>query len=101
MPSPGGLGRGLGSLIPSKIKKEILPAGSQALVGESSIFDVEVGKIKPNPHQPRRDFSHEALEELILSIKEHGILQPLIASRDGDRFQLIAGERRLRAAQIL
>ena len=96
----GGLGRGLGSLIPSKIKKEVLPAGSQVLVGESAILDVEVGKIKPNPHQPRRDFSHEALEELILSIKEHGILQPLIASRDGDRFQLIAGERRLRAAEM-
>jgi len=44
----GGLGRGLGSLIPSKIKKEVLPAGSQVLVGESAILDVEVGKIKPN-----------------------------------------------------
>ena len=100
MPPSGGLGRGLGSLIPNKIKKEVLPEDSQALVGYTAVLDVAVDKIKPNPHQPRRDFSHEALEDLIESIKEHGILQPLIASRDGDRFQLIAGERRLRAAEM-
>lgn len=94
------MGRGLGSLIPNKIKKEVLPADSKALLGEGVILDVAVGNIKPNPHQPRRDFSHEALEELIDSIKEHGILQPLIASRDGEGFQLIAGERRLRAAEV-
>ncbi len=74
-----------------------------------AIFHIEVEKIKPNPHQPRRDFDEEALKELAASIQEYGILQPLVVSkieRDTDsgtavEYQLIAGERRLRAAQML
>lgn len=74
-----------------------------------AIFHIEVSKIKPNPHQPRRDFDEEALKELAASIQEFGILQPLVVSkieRDTEtgrdvEYLLIAGERRLRAAQML
>lgn len=97
---PYGLGRGLSSLIPPKkiitaeIKRE-LRAGGQFL-------DLPVQKIKPNPKQPREDFGYQELEDLINSIREHGILQPLIVSKvDEDGYELIAGERRLRAAKIL
>lgn len=74
-----------------------------------AIFHIEIEKIKPNPHQPRRDFDEELLKELAASMQEFGILQPLVVSkieRDTDHgqdveYELIAGERRLRAAQML
>ena len=59
-----------------------------------------VAELRPCPLQPRKDFSAEALQELADSIKEQGIVQPLIARRQGDHFELIAGERRWRAAQM-
>lgn len=96
-----GLGRGLGSLIPNRIKPEILPADSAARPKEESVLQLPIDKIKTNPHQPRADFSHESLEELTNSIKEHGILQPLIVIEVAGGYQLIAGERRFRAAKIL
>ena len=65
----------------------------------SSLSEVPIGKIIPNPHQPRLTFDDAKLEELAQSIKEHGILQPLIVSRNGDQYELIAGERRLQAAK--
>jgi ParB family transcriptional regulator, chromosome partitioning protein len=80
------LGRGLGALIPQKEE----PRG---------LLEVEVGRISPNPYQPRKTFDETALSELADSIREHGIVQPLIVTRSGDRYQLIAGERRFRAAQ--
>ena len=68
-----------------------------------------MSKIKPNPHQPRRDFDEESLKELAVSIREFGILQPLVVSKieketdfgSDVEYQLIAGERRWRAAQML
>jgi len=95
-----GLGRGLSSLIPPKIDKSIFPKDSEVL-SEDMILRVAVGKIKANPHQPRSNFDHESLEDLTNSIKEHGILQPLILSSTDTGYELIAGERRLRAAQLL
>jgi len=95
-----GLGRGLSSLIPPKkiiaaeIKKE-LQAGGQFL-------ELPIAKIRPNPKQPREDFGYQELEDLINSIREHGILQPLIVSKiDEENYELVAGERRLRAAKML
>jgi len=82
-----GLGRGLGALIP-----ELAPA----------IQEVDVDLIVPNPHQPRSVFEPASLAELALSIREHGVIQPLIVSRregEGGIYQLIAGERRLLAAR--
>lgn len=72
------------------------PSGSAGLVHEISIT-----QIQPNPHQPRRHFDRTQLEDLITSIKEHGILQPLVVTlRDDGSYELIAGERRFRASKI-
>ncbi|HZT07436.1 MAG TPA: ParB/RepB/Spo0J family partition protein [Chloroflexota bacterium] len=81
----GGLGRGLDALIPR---------------GGSGIQEIEVGRISPNPLQPRQRFDQESLVELAASIREHGILQPVIVTRDGAGYTLIAGERRWRAARL-
>jgi ParB family chromosome partitioning protein len=80
------LGKGLGSLIPEKEKR-------------SEILELDIDSIVPSEYQPRRVFNDNSLEELALSIKEKGIIQPVIVKRSTmDTFQLIAGERRLRAA---
>ena len=85
------LGRGLGALIP---QKETPPPTS------GSTGSVPVSEIVANPYQPRKHFNDEALEELTQSVREHGIVQPLVVSRVGPhKYQLIAGERRFRAAQ--
>ncbi len=89
------LGRGLDSLIPPK--KYTLPQEK-----EEAVLEIPVEKIKSNPYQPRNVFDEQGMEELINSIKEHGILQPLVVSKISDNeYELIAGERRLRAAKIL
>ncbi len=82
-----GLGRGLGALIPA----------AEGPKGASNFF-VEVGRISPNALQPRRAFDEAKLEELAASIRDRGVIQPLIVRRNGDGYELIAGERRLRAA---
>lgn len=81
----GGLGRGLDALIPR-------PA--------ATVREVDISLIQPNPAQPRQRFDPAALEELAASIREHGVLQPLIVSRNLSGYTLIAGERRLRAARL-
>lgn len=95
----GGLGRGLDSLIPVRATPAQTPspdAGSGALIAAA------VDKISPNPYQPRGMMDRHKLEELAESIKLHGVMQPLIvtASREGDGYVLIAGERRWRAARL-
>lgn len=84
-----GLGRGLAALIPT----------ASAGVG---VEEVDVDLIVPNPQQPRLTINEDALSELVESIREHGVLQPLLvsAAEQNDVYQLIAGERRLRAARI-
>jgi ParB family chromosome partitioning protein len=84
------LGRGLGALIPQKEPASQAPSG---------LANVPVEQISPNPYQPRKTFNDASIEELARSIREHGVVQPLVVSRAGDRFKLIAGERRFRAAQ--
>ncbi|MBI3290865.1 ParB/RepB/Spo0J family partition protein [Candidatus Falkowbacteria bacterium] len=96
-----GLGKGLSSLIPPKIDKKILPKDTEVLAGNEMVLQVPIDKIKANSFQPRGIFEHEALEDLANSIKEHGILQPLIITSTDSGYEIIAGERRLRAAQIL
>lgn len=84
-----GLGRGLDALIP-----EIGP------VEREQIQAIPVARIRPNPKQPRKEFEPEALEELAASIRQHGLVQPvLVRPADGD-YELVAGERRWRAAQL-
>ncbi len=92
-----GLGKGLDALIPSQ--QDDLPDS----VSAAGILEVSLETISTNPHQPRRVFDPTKLEELAASIKEHGIIQPLVISEDEgkeDHYTLIAGERRLRAAKL-
>lgn len=97
-----GLGRGLNSLIPNKtsptIKKQISTLSPEESKGQ--IIEVEVNSIKSNPMQPRERFTDTKLEELAESIKEYGIIQPIVVSQAGDSYELIAGERRLRAGKL-
>ncbi|MFA6421891.1 MAG: ParB/RepB/Spo0J family partition protein [Candidatus Buchananbacteria bacterium] len=101
-----GLGRGLGSLIPNK-KLASMSFDDDSIMAEvvgkrESVVEIDVQKIVPNPYQPRMDFSEESLNDLSESIKEHGIIQPLIVVKNGpDEWQLIAGERRWRCAKNL
>lgn len=94
------LGRGLNSLIPQRTVGVFAKPVFQ-FASEGQILKVPVDKVFPNPKQPRKDFGHQSLEELINSIREHGIIQPLIVVEAGDGYELIAGERRLRSAKIL
>jgi ParB family chromosome partitioning protein len=87
-----GLGKGLSALIPSA------PEPRVELRTESSTLEVAVDRITPSPFQPRRTFDEGKIEELAASIRNQGIIQPLVVRPRGDNFELIAGERRWRAA---
>ncbi len=102
MATNNGLGRGLGSLIPPKTAKNDFKI-SPSIAGDykDKILQLETSAIKVNPFQPRQRFDDGELNELIESIKEYGIIQPLIVCLAGGGFELIAGERRLRAAKKL
>lgn len=104
-----GLGRGLGSLIPKKtVTYGQNPFKSEATGGEvvvlndsDRILKVDPNRISINPQQPRTHFSETALNDLAESIRQHGIISPLIVTRKGNDFELIAGERRLRSAKLI
>ena len=89
------LGRGLGALIPSR------PAAPAPAAAPAAGFaEVPIEQISPNPYQPRKTFNDASIEELSRSVREHGIIQPLVVTKTGDnKYRLIAGERRFRAAQ--
>src|SRR6187401_950828 len=82
------LGRGLGALIP----------GAEGDTAVTQVSNVALSAIRPNPMQPRLQFNEAAIEELAESIRQKGILQPLLVRQSADGYELIAGERRLRAA---
>jgi ParB family chromosome partitioning protein len=90
----GGLGRNLDSLIPSTIKA----VGTETVVADRD--EVALSLIDPNPKQPRTVFNEDQLAELTASIKEVGVLQPPVVRKKGDRYELIMGERRTRAAKL-
>ncbi len=92
-----GLGRGLEALIPSS---EIEDGVAVGVARRRQILRVPIDEIRPNPEQPRQTFPSEALQELADSIRVHGVLQPLLVRELPDGYQLIAGERRLRAAAL-
>ncbi len=87
-PPPSWLGRGLASLIPQR------PAAIAAPT------EIPIVRISRNPYQPRRAVDQEAIEQLAASIREHGVLQPVLVTETFDGYQLVAGERRVRAAQL-
>ncbi|MGI6450813.1 MAG: ParB/RepB/Spo0J family partition protein [Desulfitobacteriia bacterium] len=86
--SKKGLGRGLGALIAERETES------------GQIKEIMLEDIIPNPDQPRHDFDEQKLEELAQSIKEHGLLQPILVKPEGNRYHIIAGERRYRAAKL-
>lgn len=106
---PQGLGRGLGSLIPKKtitygqnpFRPDVGEEETVVLNDHDRILKISPDRIEINPHQPRTHFSETALGDLAESIRQHGIIQPLIVTKKGDRFELIAGERRLRSAKLI
>jgi ParB family chromosome partitioning protein len=84
----GGLGRGLSALLPGAVEEG------------TGLLEIPVEAVAPNPRQPRTSFADEALESLAASIQEVGVLQPIVVRKAGTGFELIAGERRLRAARL-
>jgi len=96
-----GLGRGLAALIDEAVRPAEQPgeSGSQATAEASGVREIEIARIRANPAQPRMQFDEESIAELAESIAERGLLQPILVRPDGKNFQLVAGERRWRAAQ--
>ena len=92
-----GLGRGLSALLDEAVRAPRPEEGGET--ARSGVREVDIGQIRPNPHQPRRIFDQAALEELAASIADKGVLQPILLRPAGDGFEIIAGERRWRAAQ--
>ena len=91
----GGLGRGLGALIPTGGA-----GGADTAVHGATFREVPIDTISPNPRQPREHFDEEALAELVTSVREVGLLQPVVVRETGEgRYELVMGERRLRAAR--
>ncbi len=85
------LGMGLGALLSNTNKEE----------NNSSVQKINISQLKPNPNQPRKTFVEKDLDELAISIKNQGIIQPIVVRKiDDDQYQIIAGERRWRASQI-
>src|SRR5579864_6979128 len=95
-PDRQALGKGLSSLLPPRLKQTPQPETD----GPPPTKELPLVRIKPNPFQPRRQFHEDALEELAQSIRVNGIIQPIVVRRAGDEYQIIAGERRWRAAQL-
>lgn len=109
MPSSSrGLGRGFDALIPTQIDVEFdptaevvkTPEGGDKRVAADEVLQLDVAVISPNPDQPRQTFDDAALGELATSIKEHGVLQPIVVVENKGEYQLVAGERRLRASKL-
>lgn len=100
----GGLGRGLDSLIPEnksvKSSAKAAPVKKEVVKLEPTEQKIKTSMIEPNRNQPRKNFNEDALLELADSIKQVGVLQPLIVQKKGDRYEIIAGERRWRAAKL-
>jgi len=102
--SKSGLGKGLGALIPETVQPDVT---TDTAVEYAGAVEVRIESIVPNPWQPRKAISEESLQELAASIREHGLIQPLIVTRttadplvDTAEYQIIAGERRWQAAKL-
>lgn len=89
-----GLGKGFDVLMPAGVDQNLINRG------DDRVQNLFIKDIEPNPDQPRRTFDEKQLNELAESIKQHGVLQPLLVVKKGNKFQIIAGERRWRASKI-
>ena len=95
-----GLGRGFESLIPTELIDDEFDPTADEDTSVSKLTEVDISKIVRDENQPRTNFDPESLDLLARSIKEHGILQPLVVVKDGAKYKIVAGERRWRAAKI-
>jgi ParB family chromosome partitioning protein len=96
---PAGLGRGLSSLLGEVQQEAPVRLDAEGGARSSGVQMIPIAGIEPNPAQPRRVFAEEALAELAASIQARGVIQPIVVRPHGHRFQIVAGERRWRAAQ--
>ena len=96
--SSKGLGRGFESLIPTDLVDEDFDPTAREDGKVSRLVEIPLEKIVRDEEQPRKDFSEEALEALASSIKANGVLQPIVVTKEGDKYKIVAGERRYRAA---
>ena len=95
-----GLGRGFESLIPTDLVDEEFDLTAKEDKKDSELKQLKIADIYPDEEQPRREFSEEALEALAASIKEHGVLQPIVVTKEDGKYKIVAGERRWRASKI-
>lgn len=94
-----GLGKGLSALIPSSMGDSLENGSETGEKKEEKLAKkIPMGKIVTNPYQPRKKMDQEKMKELVQSIKEHGLIQPVVVRKKGEKFELVAGERRFRAA---
>lgn len=95
-----GLGRGFESLIPTEFVDDDFDVTAKEDKKASNLTEVPITEVVRDEDQPRKEFAPEALEALANSIKEHGVLQPLVVVKEGDRYKIVAGERRFRASKM-
>ena len=95
-----GLGRGFESLIPTDVIDEEFDLTAKEDTKESQLKELKLSDIVRDEEQPRREFSEESIQALANSIKEHGILQPIVVTREDGKYKIVAGERRWRAAKL-
>ena len=95
-----GLGRGFESLIPTNLVEEEFDPTRREDAKVSKLVELPLDEIVRDEDQPRKQFSQESLQELADSIREHGVLQPLVVTKKGDKYQIVAGERRWRASRL-
>lgn len=96
----GGLGKGLGSLIPGNLDDEQEVKVVEKIVEKKVESKLRINELEPNREQPRKQFNEDALQDLAESIKQHGVLQPILVQKRQNYYEIIAGERRWRAAKI-
>lgn len=89
MNKKAGLGKGLDALLPAL-----------SINDDDKVVEIPLSQLRPNPYQPRRNFNDETIQELASSIKEHGVIQPIIVRSVLKGYEIIAGERRYRASQV-
>lgn len=95
-----GLGRGFESLIPTEFVDDDFDVTAKEDKKASNLTEVPITEVVRDEDQPRKEFAPEALEALANSIKEHGVLQPLVVVKEGDKYKIVAGERRFRASKM-
>ena len=97
MAKKSGLGKGLGAILSDKYDSQALDSVSN--IDDSQIVELKIVDVEPNKDQPRKEFDKEKLDELADSISKHGVIQPIIVTKQGSIYQIVAGERRWRASK--